>query len=461
MNNFDKQHGDKVMNRSIIDCGGIPDSEKVQTEVLQCAIDQLSFQGGGTLNIEGGSYITGTIQLKNNVRLNISSDSKLLGSVNIEDYPELPACFHSVEVSYSHKALIWAENARNIAVTGEGTIDFRGEAESFKVDRDEFWNKVDNRPAGVAFFRCTNVRFEKISMRNSPFWMHRHIECRNVFFSEINLHNHCNYNNDGIDLDNCSNVVIDSCHIDTCDDAVCLKSMTSGHCRNIIVYNSILRSHYNAVKIGTETATEVSGLLVDNCELGGSAYPNKIMGTGSRAVSGISLISCDGADLQYITIKNCSISNVMAPLYIRRQNRKRALYFGMPEEHSAGKVENIIISNITAKDTTMPSVIAGIEGSPVKDIKLDNWTVECRGGGDFSQWEDTGDLNWTFPDCTNRGKSFPALGFFLSYIDGVDFNNINIFPAEPDQRSIVSTNSPEDCRYSGKVSVVREENMSR
>ena len=85
------------------------------TATIQRAIDYISAHGGGTLSFYVGRYITGAIQLKDNVTLYLAEAAVLVGPTNIYDYGGAPA-------------LIWSKDAQNVAIKGKGVIECRHKA---------------------------------------------------------------------------------------------------------------------------------------------------------------------------------------------------------------------------------------------------------------------------------------------------------------------------------------------
>ncbi|HOV33787.1 MAG TPA: glycosyl hydrolase family 28-related protein, partial [Candidatus Hydrogenedens sp.] len=107
---------------SIFEFGAVGDGKTANTSYIQKAIDTVSNAGGGTIIIPAGKYLTGTIQLKDNVFLYLTPGSVLIGSTNIEDYPELKVSYRSYTDNYSQRTLIFAEKQQNIGIFGYGKI---------------------------------------------------------------------------------------------------------------------------------------------------------------------------------------------------------------------------------------------------------------------------------------------------------------------------------------------------
>lgn len=94
--------------------------------------------GGGTVYVSDGVYMTGSITLKSNICLHIQANATLLGSPDCSDYPEKTGLKHVISENLPRKrnaSLIFAEECENISITGMGKIDCNGE--SFVMKKPE------------------------------------------------------------------------------------------------------------------------------------------------------------------------------------------------------------------------------------------------------------------------------------------------------------------------------------
>lgn len=117
------------------------------TGSIQRAIDYISAHGGGTLYFYVGRYLTGAIQLKDNVTIHLAEAAVLVGSSNIHDYKGAPA-------------LVWADGATNVSVVGLGVIEGRGKAlkASLEDQKAKGYLPADTPlPTLYSFKNCTNA----------------------------------------------------------------------------------------------------------------------------------------------------------------------------------------------------------------------------------------------------------------------------------------------------------------
>jgi polygalacturonase len=232
------------------DFGAVNDGKTINTTAIQHAIDSCFKTGGGLVLFSKGDYVTGTIELKSGVMLEIAKGARILGSLNLADYPEKIEVFKSV-MSENHKyriSLIYAENANNVGIRGKGEIYFRGEKVNFPGPQTT--GEIIGRPFGIRMIQCSNVVLQDIFLHNSAAWMQSYLYCKDLIFDGIRVENHANYNNDGLDPDGCTNVMVRNCFINSEDDAMCLKGCSNKPSQNILIENSTFVSTCNALKIG-------------------------------------------------------------------------------------------------------------------------------------------------------------------------------------------------------------------
>ena len=189
---FQSAYGKGKTEYNILDFGAVPDGKTMNTESIQQAVDECAAEGGGTVIFPAGTFLSGTIVLKDNVVLYFMPGSKLLGSSSIDDYPQ------NMPEEKLSKALIYARDVKNIGVTGYGTLD--GQAKYFQG------KKGMSRPFILKFVECENVTVSGVTLQHPGFWTQHYYKCDGVILRDLKVFAHGAENNDMIDIDQSSNV---------------------------------------------------------------------------------------------------------------------------------------------------------------------------------------------------------------------------------------------------------------
>ena len=101
-------------DNNVVQAGAIADGKTLTTQALQAAVDACSQRGGGRVYFPPGTYLSGTIRLKDNVTLYLERGATLLGSTSIADY--------------APRNLVVADGVQNVGIAGPGCIDGQGQA---------------------------------------------------------------------------------------------------------------------------------------------------------------------------------------------------------------------------------------------------------------------------------------------------------------------------------------------
>jgi len=416
---------------NILEAGAVAGGKVLNTEIIQNSIDRISESGGGTLIIPPGEFLTGSLILRSGVSVRVSEGALLKGSTSLDDYLNIQPRYVALRTFRPTRQLIYAEDQTDISITGDGTIDGQGAAFKKTSEGDE---PGVTRPHLIQFINCRNVRIENVTMRNSGGWMQHYLACENLVISGINVYNHCNYNNDGIDIDGCTNVVVSNCIVDSDDDAICLKSTSPAPCRDVTISNCIAKSHCNALKLGTESTGGFYNILFSNCTVSPSADPDPIYGT-INGQSAISLEMVDGGILDQVIVTGITISETDCPIFVRLGNRARKHSPAAPEP-GMGTLKNVIISNVTATTSTLlSSNITGIPGAYAGNISLSNIFITSK--ADVSTdliKKDVPENDKGYPTPLMFGKVLPASGFFVRHVKNITLDNIQLYVTGNDTR---------------------------
>ncbi len=214
---------------------------------------------------------------------------------------------------------------------------------------------------------------------NSGIWNQHYLNCEDVPISNIRVYNHCNRNNDGLDIDGCRRVVVSNCIIDSDDDAIVLKSTGKAGCENVVITNCIASSFTNAIKCGTESTGGFRNINIGNCVVKRSiSKVPPIFGRTNIGISGISLEIVDGGIMEGVQVHDIVIEETECPVYVRLGNRARK---HIPEAPAPplGTMRNISISNITAYNTgNYTASITGVSAAKIENISLSHLRLVNR-----------------------------------------------------------------------------------
>jgi hypothetical protein len=420
---------------NILDFGAVADTSILSTKAIQQAIDECS-KSGGKVIVPAGNFKTGTIYLKNNVTLHLENGATIYGSKHLSDYPENNPDFVFYRKGILKRALFYAMKCTNIAIEGEGIID--GQGINFQVLAGSKVDSYTVRPYIFWMIQCSDIRVEGIKLRNSAFWMQHYLACDNVYIHNVDVFNHCNKNNDMIDVDGCQNVRISDFTGDSDDDGITFKSTTGRANENVVITNCILSSHCNAIKMGTESSTGFKNIAISNIVVRPSKIADKSINGTPKGHTGIALETVDGGFIDGVVISNIRIDGPVCPIFIRRGNRARP-YFEGQKIDAPGELKNISISNVIASGAGKTGCsITGIPGYPVENISLNNISIEFEGGGLSGNINtDVPEEVKAYPEFDMFGELLPSFGFFIRHAENIRFSDVQLKTKTNDERPAI------------------------
>jgi polygalacturonase len=356
--------------------GAQGDGTTKDTAAIQHAIDACAADGGGTVRLTAGTYLSAPIVLKSNITLELDKGATLLGSPDHGDYPaktefRLPAV----------QSLVSATNAENVAITGEGVIDGQGKswwAETRGV-KDAGVMGVHPRPRLVVFDHCKHVRVEGVTIQNSPFWQLVPYDCDDVIIRNIRvLAPYPSPNTDAVDPFSSSNVVIDHLYADTGDDDIAIKSgaiNSSGGdnpSRNITITDCTFL-HGHGLSIGSEIAGGVQNIRAERIHFDGTDNGIRVKAARDR-----------GNDVSNLVFRDLVMKDVKNPLVISEYYPHILPPAGPVEPAPVTRLtphfHDITIENLTATGAVMAGAIVGLPEAPLAKVILKNVNLSGETG---------------------------------------------------------------------------------
>ena len=309
--------------------------ETGDTSAIQNAIDRCSQSGGGSVILENGTYICGTLYLKSNINLVIRESAVLKASGDITQYGTDTHYNRYRNEKALDRCFIYAGDQENISITGGGLI--LGSSEEFPNEGSIY------RPMMLRFLRCRNIRITDIRLFDAAAWTTAFLDSQWIYLNRVQIHNEKRYNGDGIDLDGCSHVFISDCGIKGTDDNLCLQSSSSQYpVEDIHITNCSFTSLCAGIRIGLKSIGIIRNVTVSGCTM------------HDVWREGIKIECTEGGSITDILISNIVMRNVSRPVFLLLNNRFAPEDYGSSVEldhiPDIGVMERICLSNIIAAD---------------------------------------------------------------------------------------------------------------
>ncbi|GHV53051.1 hypothetical protein AGMMS49579_11210 [Spirochaetia bacterium] len=321
------------MNRVLVKTGGDIEDTVKDTASVQAAIDSCGNSGGGTVVLEDGRFLCGTLYLRSGVELHIGASAVLMASGDIADYPDDTHYNRYINETEMDRCFIYAEDAENIALTGTGIID--GNAGCFPNQGSIY------RPMMIRFLRCRHVRLENLRLHNAAAWTAAILDSENIRISGLDILNSKQYNGDALDFDGCRDVFVSRCRMNGTDDNLCLQASSRKYpIENVHISDCLFTSTCAGIRIGLKSIGDIRNVVISNCSF--------------RNVwrEGVKIESSEGGTITDISISNVVMHNVRKPLFILLNNRLDRIgsSVGLKEIPPIGRLERVQVCSLIAAD---------------------------------------------------------------------------------------------------------------
>lgn len=195
-------------NASLFGC--VSDGVTNNTSSIQYAINFIAEKGGGKLNFYVGRYLTGGIQLKSNVTIELHEGAVLLASPNFYDYLK----------NSSGYALITGEKVEHVSIIGKGVI--QGQVAPFLLHLNDLIvkgylpdNKEAYMPSLLSFTDCNDVKVDGIFFSNSPAVVQKYVGSNGLELSGQIINSKVAKDSKGIVLINSKSIKLKNLFIET------------------------------------------------------------------------------------------------------------------------------------------------------------------------------------------------------------------------------------------------------
>ena len=350
--------------------GAVGDGKTNDTLAIQQALDRCSVFGGGQVRVPDGEYLTGAIMLRSNTTLHLEAGASLLGSPDLADYPLTQVRWEGHWVK-GYIGLVSAIDANNIGITGRGRIA-GNPAIKGRVDAQNGLR----HPALLEFVNCSGLRVEDCVTEQNDMWSIHPVYCDNVLFRNVTVRGGA----DGIDVDSCRHVVIESCTFSTRDDCISLKSGRGAEgyvihrpTEDVRISNcTFADSHWACIGIGSETSGGIRNIHIDQCKcIAARTFAIYIKSRPGR-----------GAFIENIYVSDLDVSGAeQGFLRFNILNSGKQDEFAVPGEEGIPTTRNFNFNNIRVTD--VPVLVDGVGIDPDKPLdgfSLTDITGTCGKG---------------------------------------------------------------------------------
>ena len=381
-------------------------------KAIQKAIDTCSKKGGGKVIIPAGEkYLTGAITLKDGVNLVVEEGATLEFAFQPELYPIVETSWEGLEC-FNLSPCIYAFKAKDIAITGKGTIDGGGSNDTWwpwngnprfgwkegmisqriesrprllkngedgipmynekgeRTPERVFGPQDGLRPQLVSFNKCDGILLEDVTLLRSPFWVIHPLHSTDITVRRVKMIND-GPNGDGCDPECCDRVLIEDCYFNTGDDCIAIKSGRNRDGRernmpskNIIIRNCEMKNGHGGVVIGSEISGGCQNVYAHDCVMDSPEL---------ERVLRIKTNSCRGGIIENINMRNVKVG------VCKESVLKINLDYEPKEICCRGyypTVRNVYMENVTSESSQYGVQIIGLEEDTfvyditVKDCKF-------------------------------------------------------------------------------------------
>ena len=378
----------------IRDFGAVPDGTTLNTDAFHKAVEDCHAQGGGTIQVPEGNWLTGPIHLRSNIRLHLERGALVRFSTRFDDY--LPVVFTRWEgvECYNYSPLIYAIDCENVAVTGEGTFDGQGKAwwhwkQLQHPAAKELYHAQHNgtpveerifgseekalRPQFLQTIRCRNVLFEGVTFINGPMWTLHPVYCKNVIVRDVSVKT-TGPNGDGLNPDSCCNVLVEGCSFDTGDDCIAINSGMNEDgwrvgvpCENIHIRNCTMSEGHGAISIGSGMSGGVRNLYAHDCTVTGGDQGIRLKSMRGR-----------GGFIDNVYFENFQLSG------LRMEAILLNMFYGASSAESTSETppefRDIHIKNVTCDSAQAALVVRGLPEQPIERVVLEGLDIKSEVG---------------------------------------------------------------------------------
>ena len=462
---------------NILNYGAVADGLTLNSAAINKTIEACAKNGGGTIVVPRGSFVTGPIIMKSNINLHLDKGALIIYTSDFNQYPLVASTFEGVDAARCQSPFT-AENLENIAITGEGIINGNGfywrpiskdkltESQwknhqkmyggvlneskktwysSGKALKGSLTNNIGKlaggktlqdfedvkdylRPNMIRIFNCKNILIEGVTFENSPAWTTHINASEHITIKNLTVKNPWfGANTDALDLESCKNALVEDCHFDTGDDGICIKSGRDAEGRkkglptkDVIVKNCVVYHAHGGFVVGSEMSGGVNNMFVSNCTFIGTDIGLRFKTTRGR-----------GGMVENIYVNNINMKDIAAeailfdmyymakdPVVLAGEKREPPVVETKPVDETTPQFQNFYFRNITCNGAAKGIFVRGIPEMHVKNILIENAVLQADEGIDIQEAS-----NITLNNITMLSKNTNPVTYILNS-DNISINNL-------------------------------------
>ncbi len=431
--------------------GAKNDGITLNTAAINKTIEACVKNGGGTVMIPQGLWVTGPIVLQSNIELYAAKGALVSFTPDRTQYPLVKASFEGVDAARCQSP-ISATNAENIAITGSGIFNGSGNVwrplKKGKVTDTEWKRLIASggvltedktgwypsagalkasltadigklssgrelkdfeeirdflRPNMLRITNCKNILLEGVTFENSPAWTMHMAVSEHITIKGVTVRNPSyGQNTDALDLESCANILLDGCSFDTGDDGICIKSGRDEEGRkrgvpteNMIAQNCTVYHAHGGFVIGSEMSGGARNLFVSNCTFIGTD-----IGLRFKTVRGrggiVEKIYASNIVMKDIPGEAISFDMYYAakdPVPLAGEKREMPIIETMPVTEATPIFRDFYLNDIICSGAEKGIFIRGIPEMNVRNVQLKNMVLQAKKGIECTEGTDISFIN--------------------------------------------------------------------
>ena len=374
----------------------------LSTKAIQQAIDKMSQKGGGVVVVPDGQWTTGRIVLKSGVRLHLNDGAVLTFSGDIKDYQPAVLTRNEGYDVMSLGAMIYANGAENIGITGRGHIvgpstDCEMYVENRKylvveecVDikkpiAERICDGQSGRPVllpmMIAPVNCRNILIEGVTIDQGLFWNIVPQYCDNVIIRGVTVNSAGHGRTDGIDIESTTNSLIEYCSLDCGDDCYTIKSgrgedgvKTGRPSVNVVIRHCVALRGAGGLVLGSETAANMYNIYMHDCYMDGTQQAFRFKSRRPRGGGGHD-VWVERVYAKNITNNAFTVDMLGSKKWVGDLANR---YPAREINELTPEFKNIHIKDITIDGCTRFIDVKALPECPLTNVLIENAEVRCK-----------------------------------------------------------------------------------